>query len=88
MRNNREENCGFVKIFCRRRTTDASAVFAASVFSYLHLSLSRTGGKKYSDSFAKLFHVISIEFSLSLSLPFSAALSSFGISQAFRFRLI
>src|SRR2546426_8975198 len=80
MRSNRKQHRRFLEAPCRRRTTDASTVFATSMFGYLHLSFGRTVGKKFPDSFGKLFHVISIELPLSLSLPVSAALSGFSIS--------
>lgn len=88
MGSNREQHRRFIKALRRRRTTDASTVFAASVFGYLQFSSTRTGGKEFPDLFGKLFHVTSVELRVSLSLPVSAALSGISISKAFSFRLI
>jgi hypothetical protein len=88
MRSNREQHCSFIKALCCRRTTDASTVFAASVFGYLHLSFSRTRREEFANPFGKLFHVTFVRLGLSLSLSMSAALSGVSIGHAFSFRLI
>jgi hypothetical protein len=58
------------------------------VFSDLQLSFSGTGGKKFADSFGKLFHIALVQLRSSFSFPLGATLSGFRVGQAFSFRLI
>jgi hypothetical protein len=88
MRDHRKTNCVIFETLCRRRATDAAAVFKACVLSYSNFPPGRTRREKLPHSFGKALNILTISFGSSFCFAFSSPCTGFLISETFYFGLL